>query len=98
VEAQAAEKPDPVANLVGILKLVIASEADPYLLSGVLVEGIASTILYQRLLNPTLAPHVMAGPTSWPGLTRPSATRTKLRTMQSQSATIRWRWPGRAER
>ena len=66
VEAQAAEKPDPVANLVGILKLVIASEADPYLLSGVLVEGIASTILYQPLLNPTLAPHVMAGPTSWP--------------------------------
>ena len=45
VEAQAAEKPDPVAILVGMLKLVIASEADPYLLSGALVEGIASTIV-----------------------------------------------------
>ena len=31
----------------------------------------------------------LSPPTSWPGLTRPSATRTKLRTMQSQSATIR---------
>ena len=44
VEAQAGEKPDPVAILVGVLKLVIASEADPYLLSGALIEGIASTI------------------------------------------------------
>lgn len=48
VEARAAEKPDSVAILVGVLKLVIASEADPYLLSGALVEGIASTIL-QRI-------------------------------------------------
>jgi hypothetical protein len=45
IEAQAAERPDPVAIPVGVLKLVIASEADPYLLSGALVEGIASTIL-----------------------------------------------------
>ena len=48
VEAQAAEKPDTVAILVGVLKLVIASEADPYLLSGALIEGIASTIV-QRI-------------------------------------------------
>jgi hypothetical protein len=50
MEARAAEKPDGVAILVGVLKLVIASEADPYLLSGALVEGIASTIL-QRIPN-----------------------------------------------
>jgi hypothetical protein len=48
VETQAAGKPDPVAILVGILKLVVASEADPYLLSGALVEGIASTLM-QRI-------------------------------------------------
>jgi hypothetical protein len=48
VEAQAAERPDTVAILVGVLKLVIASEADPYLLSGAMIEGIASTIL-QRI-------------------------------------------------
>jgi hypothetical protein len=48
VEARAAEKPDTVAIMVGVLKLVIASDADPYLLSGALVEGIASTIL-QRI-------------------------------------------------
>jgi len=41
-----------------------------------------------------LVPYVSA----YEGLTRPSATRTKLRTMQSQSATIRSRWPGRAQR
>jgi hypothetical protein len=48
VEARAAEGTDSIAILVGVLKLVIASEADPYLLSGALVEGIASTIL-QRI-------------------------------------------------
>jgi hypothetical protein len=48
VEARAAEKPDTVAIMVGVLKLVIASDADPYLLSGALVEGIASTIV-QRI-------------------------------------------------
>jgi hypothetical protein len=47
-EAKAAEKPDQVGILIAMLKLVIASEADPYLLSGAFVEGIASTIL-QRI-------------------------------------------------
>jgi hypothetical protein len=45
VEAKAAERPDTVAILAAMLKLVIASEADPYLLSGALIEGIAATIL-----------------------------------------------------
>lgn len=48
VEAKAAERPDTVAILVAVMKLVIASEADPYLLSGALIEGIAATIL-QRI-------------------------------------------------
>ena len=38
-----------------------------------------------ELVPPTLLPSLP--PTSWPGLTRPSATRTNLQTMQSQSAT-----------
>ena len=45
VEAKAAQRPDTVAILAAVLKLVIASEADPYLLSGALIEGVATTIL-----------------------------------------------------
>jgi hypothetical protein len=44
-EANATEKPDPVAIMVAVLKMVIASEADPYLLSAALLEGIAATVL-----------------------------------------------------
>jgi hypothetical protein len=38
-EARAAERPDTVAIMVGVLKLFIASEVDPYMLSGALIEG-----------------------------------------------------------
>jgi hypothetical protein len=48
VEARAAETPDSLAILVGVMKLVIASEADPYLLVGALVEGIACAMV-QRI-------------------------------------------------
>src|SRR5580698_4885805 len=41
--------------------------------------GLRITPAAQRIDSPT---------PSWPGLTRPSATRTKLRTMQPKSATI----------
>jgi hypothetical protein len=44
VEAKAAEQPDPLAVLIALLKMVIVSDADPYLLAGALVEGIAATI------------------------------------------------------
>jgi hypothetical protein len=44
IEAQATEFPDPLAILIAMLKLVIASDTDPYLLAGALVEGIAATI------------------------------------------------------
>jgi hypothetical protein len=44
IEARAIEFPDPLAILLAMLKMVIASDADPYLLAGALVEGIAATI------------------------------------------------------
>jgi hypothetical protein len=44
IEAQAIEFPDPLAVLIAMLKMVIASDADLYLLAGALVEGIAATI------------------------------------------------------
>ena len=48
VREVAAQKPDSVAILGGVMKLVIASEADPYLLVGPLVERTASSML-QRI-------------------------------------------------
>ena len=44
IEAEAAREPDNVAALVAMLRLVIASDADPYMLVGALVEGIATTL------------------------------------------------------
>ena len=44
IEAKAAEQPDPLVVLITLLKMVIASDADPYLLAGALVEDIAATI------------------------------------------------------
>jgi hypothetical protein len=44
IEARATESPDLLAILIAMLKMVIASDADPYLLAGALVEGIAATI------------------------------------------------------
>jgi hypothetical protein len=44
VEAKAADEPDTLALLVALIKIVIRSEVDPYLLNGVLVQGIASTV------------------------------------------------------
>ena len=43
-EAAAANHADPIAVLVTVLRAVIQSDADPYLLSGVLLEGVATTI------------------------------------------------------
>jgi hypothetical protein len=43
-EANAAEQPDLLAVLIVLLKMVTASDADPYPLAGTLVEGIAATI------------------------------------------------------
>ena len=40
VEAKAADEPDTVA----LIKSIVRSEIDPYLLSGVFVEAIANTI------------------------------------------------------
>ena len=37
VESAAAQQPDPIATLAMLLKMVIASAADPYLLTGALV-------------------------------------------------------------
>jgi hypothetical protein len=44
IETEAADGPDPLAILVALLKLVMVSDADPYLLAGALAEGIAATI------------------------------------------------------
>jgi hypothetical protein len=39
VETKAADEPDTLALVVALIKLVIRSEVDPYLLSGILIEG-----------------------------------------------------------
>jgi hypothetical protein len=44
-ESAAANHPDPLAVLAMLLKMVIASDADPYLLNGALIESIAATIV-----------------------------------------------------
>jgi hypothetical protein len=43
-EAAASDQSDPLAALVHLIKLIIESETDAYLLTGVLVEGIAVTV------------------------------------------------------
>jgi hypothetical protein len=47
-EAAAADHTDPLAVLVMLMQMVIRSDADPYLLNGALIEGIATTIM-QRI-------------------------------------------------
>ena len=47
-EAAAADHTDPLAVLVMLMRMVIRSDADPYLLNGALIEGIATTIM-QRI-------------------------------------------------
>lgn len=44
IERIAAGHPDPVSALVEFIKVVIVSEADPYLLAGAMLEGVAATI------------------------------------------------------
>ena len=44
VETRAAKEPDAPALVVALVKFVTQSEVDPYLLSGVLIEGIVSVI------------------------------------------------------
>jgi hypothetical protein len=44
IEATAAGSPDPLAVTVALMKMAIASEADPYMLAGALIEGITATI------------------------------------------------------
>ena len=44
IEATATDAPDPLAILVALMKMAIASEADPYMLAGALIEGIAVTV------------------------------------------------------
>jgi hypothetical protein len=47
-EAAAANETDSIAVLVMLMRIVIRSDADPYLLNGALIEGIATTIM-QRI-------------------------------------------------
>jgi hypothetical protein len=47
-EAAAANQTDPLAVLVMLMRMVIKSDADPYLLNGALIEGVATTIM-QRI-------------------------------------------------
>ena len=37
-------EPDTLALVIALIKFVVRSEIDPYLLNGMLIEGIASTI------------------------------------------------------
>ena len=43
-ETAAAQHPDNLGALVAALKRIIASDVDPYLLSGALIETIAATV------------------------------------------------------
>jgi hypothetical protein len=47
-EAAVANQTDPLAVLVMMMRMVIKSDADPYLLNGALIEGVATTIM-QRI-------------------------------------------------
>jgi hypothetical protein len=44
IEATASYSSDPLAILVALMKMAIASEADPYMLAGALIEGITATV------------------------------------------------------
>jgi hypothetical protein len=44
IEREVAGQPDPHAVLAALLRLLIADETDPYVLTGILIEGIAAAI------------------------------------------------------
>jgi hypothetical protein len=44
VETNAVDQPDTLALVVALIKFAIRSEVDPYVLNGLLIEGIANTI------------------------------------------------------
>jgi hypothetical protein len=44
IEATASDSPNPLAILVSLIKMAIASDADPYMLAGALIEGITATV------------------------------------------------------
>ncbi|MEJ0017562.1 MAG: hypothetical protein WDN25_13545 [Acetobacteraceae bacterium] len=44
-EAAASQEADPLSALIVMLKQVIRSDADPYLLSGAMIEGLVATIV-----------------------------------------------------
>jgi hypothetical protein len=46
VQRVAADRPDPTHILAEVIAMIGASEADPYLVLGVLVEGIAHTVAH----------------------------------------------------
>jgi hypothetical protein len=46
-ETKAANEPDTLALVVALVELAVRSEIDPYLLSGILIEGIASTLTHR---------------------------------------------------
>ena len=45
VEQAAAQAPDPLADLSRMIKVCLESEADPYVMLGVLVEGMTQTLV-----------------------------------------------------
>jgi len=44
VERSAVSLPDPLASFTGLLKLIIESDTDPYLLSGALIDGVSAIV------------------------------------------------------
>lgn len=44
-ETAAAKVPDPLLDLAAVIKDALESEADPYVMLGVLLEGIAQTLV-----------------------------------------------------
>jgi hypothetical protein len=51
IEEKASDNADPVAAVAEVIKLALEKGIDPYLLSGVLTEGIAVTITKQIPLD-----------------------------------------------
>lgn len=45
VQSVAADRPDPTLILAEVIRIIGASEADPYLIIGILVEGAAHTLV-----------------------------------------------------
>jgi hypothetical protein len=47
VQRVAADRPDPVHILAQMINMIAASDADPYAVMGVLIEGAAHTLAHQ---------------------------------------------------